>query len=945
MNIILPSKGKYNIGDDFPMISIPTDISGMNPEKKTFDDFQWWAESSEFKKWMDKNKRQWVADSEDMVKYGDSLSDLIREHVGSYSFNNEINESDVLSFDEYDAINEDANDASLSPEAKAGIKFHFAYNKLKADGILKPITSVDADLPDGAPKAVFLVMEDPDTKKNIDETLKAFKMIGLPGDPNSKVKMVSVTETLPGGPIDENATTASLIEGILKTAATYAAIGAGIGVTWVILRRVGYGVAGASALKALRGIAKIGKTGAEVAKTGAEVAKTGEEAVKVTGALAKSGAFIKKIASGAFGKVKVLGSGVLDLTKFKNTRIVGSAIARGAGGAKSAFTAGKAGFGGALKAFGKGLGRGVAGKGVAEVGLKWVPFVGEILMTIDAIGGTWNWLSDNQAPKWTEIEDTIAPGKGGKAFDPGKIKDGTAITICWRQPAGTGLGIATSLLYNNDTRTTAELFKIGKSPDGDSSIFVMTQVNSKEYQKALANYAAIIVSIKNGEINAQDGFLNTIHRALDNEDMDAEVAYMDTPDNMASNFNFEGICDWATAMEYYNNANDQYLISNSDAPETYEYYYDKFGKGDYINVAGKLLTDEELGSKSDTDIQEIFASTNNKVKNPKPEKKEESVKTKENVGLNGPPKYPIDDKFKEKEKGGTGNAQIADSENNRELWLTPMVNESAKTGVVIRKFAEFEDVLEHVSTLGNYPGYSQLNEKSGDNNLVLSSEEASEPGKVAVYALTGIEYANPADRQYSPANYKYFIIDPVDFDAAIDSSITVAVSTDDPVPNPKRGVYEFKEKPKKDEEERKTTSPEVNPKQDDDGSNNTTDDNDDENKPNKDDYFITADPDDISIKNRKNATVIRDHNFKGGINIVDEFLTDKEKEVLGIPTWKAVTLAKSFMNGQGEVIKVKLKNRYAPLFNTVKTYEVQDGEAFQIAKKFAKEVEDRIKFQ
>jgi len=190
------------------------------------------------------------------------------------------------------------------------------------------------------------------------------------------------------------------------------------------------------------------------------------------------------------------------------------------------------------------------------------------------------------------------------------------------------------------------------------------------------------------------------------------------------------------------------------------------------------------------------------------------------------------------------------------------------------------------------------------------------------------------------------MIDPVDFDAAIDSSITVAVSTNDPVPNPKRGVYEFKEKRKKEEdEERKKPSPEVNPDQDNDGSNDTSDDNDDENKPNKDDYFITADPDDISIKNRKSATVIRDHNFKGGINIVDEFLTDKEKEVLGIPTWKAVTLAKTFMNGQGEVIKVKLKNRYAPLFNTAKTYEVQDGEAFQIAKKFAKEVEDRIKFQ
>jgi len=944
MNILLPRKGKFNIGDDFPMISIPTDISGMNPEKKTFDDFQWWAESSEFKIWMDKNKRQWVADSEDMTKHGDNLSDLIREHVGSYSFYNEINESDVLSFDEYGAINEDANDASLSAEAKAGIKFHYAYNKLKADGKLLPITSVDTDLPDGQAKAVFLVMEDPDTKTNIDETLKAFKMTGLPGDPNSKVKMVSVTETLPGGPIDENATTASLIEGILKTAASYAAIGAGIGVTWAILRKAGYTVAGVSMLKALRGLAPIAN------------------APVATGALAKSGAFIKKIGSGAFSGIKVLGKGLLDLAKFKNT---GNAIktAYSFGKTSLAFTK-KLSTGMRALNFVKAVGRGgavgaakIATKAGTKGAARFIPFVGEVLMGIEAIGSTWNWFSDNQAPKWVEIEDTIAPGKGGKAFDPSKIKDGTAITICWRQPAGTGLGIATSFLYNNDTRTTAELFKIGKSKDGSSSIFVMTQVNSKEYQKALANYAAIIVSIKDGEINAQDGFLNTVTRALDNEDMDVEVAYMDTPDDMASNFNFEGICDWATAMEYYNNANDQYLISNSDAPETYEYYYDKFGKGDYINVAGKLLTDEEIGSKSDSDIQDIFTNANNKLKNPKPEPKDE--KRKSLPGDAGPAKQEKD-KFKEKEKsGGTGDgyrgdAEINDSENNKDLWLTPMVNESVKNGVVIRKFAEFEDVLEYVSTSGNYPVYSQLNEddpvekteEADNNNLVLNNEEASEPAKIAVYAVTGIEYANPADRQYTPAAYRYFMIDPVDFDAAIDSSITVAVSTNDPVPNPKRGVYEFKEKRKKEEdEERKKPSPEVNPDQDNDGSNDTSDDNDDENKPNKDDYFITADPDDISIKNRKSATVIRDHNFKGGINIVDEFLTDKEKEVLGIPTWKAVTLAKTFMNGQGEVIKVKLKNRYAPLFNTAKTYEVQDGEAFQIAKKFAKEVEDRIKFQ
>jgi hypothetical protein len=919
MNIILPKSGKYKIGDEFPMISIPTDLSELNPEKKTFDDFQWWAESSEFKKWLDKNKRSWVADSEEMTKYGSTLTDLIKENSGYYNFGSDTNESDVLSFNEYDAINEYA-DPAISDEAKIGIKFHYAYNKLKADGKLNDITSVDSDLPNGIEKAVFVSMDDPETKTSIDETLKAFKMVGLPGSADSKVKIVSIKESLPGGPVDPDTNMQQLIADMLKTAGEYAAIGAGVGVTWAILRRAGYSLAGAYALKKISDLAP--------AAGGAQVARTG-------GALGKAGSFLKKVGAGGISRIKVLGSGLVDLAKFKNIRNA----AKGAYlGTKAAIT-GKAGVyaikSPASKVIARGFSRGatkIAAVGGAKGAARWIPFVGEVLLAIDAIGSTFNWFSDNQAPKWTEIEDTIAPGKGNKEFDPGKIADGTEITICWRQPAGTGLGIATSFLYNNDTRTTAQLFKIGKSNDGSSSIFILTAINSKEYQKALSNHAAVLVSIKNGPINAQEGVLNTITRAFDNEDMDVEVAYMDEPEKIASSFNFMGICDWTTLMEYYDNASDQYIVSDGDAPETYEYYY-QTTQNDYVNAAGKLLTDEQLGSKSSEDIQEMFASGNKKVNNTKP-KKEEKNKKEDIKDL---------DKFKEK-KGATGSSNVNDSENNRDLWLTPMVNETNKKGLVIRKFAEFEDVLEYVNSTGKLPEYSQLNEKEGEDTLILTPEEASGPAKVAVYVITDMEYANPADRKYaaSDTGYKYFIIGPDDFDAKEGSSIEVGVSTVETLIDPRRGVYEYKEKEK--EEEKVKTEPEVNPeldKKDDED----VDTGNDENTPNKDDYFITADPDDISIKNRKNATVIRDKNFKGGINIVDEFLTDKEKEVLGIPTWKAVTLAKTFMNGQGEVIKVKLKNRYAPMFNTVKTYEVQDGEAFQIAKKFAKEVEDRIKFQ
>ena len=925
MNIILPKAGKYNMGDDFPMISIPTDISSLNPEEKTFDDFQWWAQTSEFKKWMDKNKREWQADSEDMSKYGGSITDIIKEHVESYILDNQLNESDVLSFNEFDTINE-ADENALSEDAKKGIKFHYAYNKLKSEGKLKNITNVDADFPTGAEKAVFISMEDQETKKNIDETLKAFKMIGLQSSSESKVKIISVTESLPGGKLDPDTTMQELVEGMLKTAGEYAAIGVGVGIAWAVLKRVGYGVSAGYVLKKIKGLAP--------------VAKEGEEVVKTTGALAKAGKYVKGLASGGIKKVKVLGSGLVDLAQFKNIRNAAVGTYRGT---RAAIT-GKAGVYAVkspaskviLKGFSKGATH-IAAEAGAKGASRFIPFVGEVLLAIDAIGSTFNWFGTNQAPKWDEIEGTIATGKGGKEFDPGKIADGTSITICWRQPAGTGLGIAASFAWNNDTRTTAELFKIGKGKDGDS-IFILTAINSKEYQKALSDHAVTLVSIKNGPINSQSGF-SALRRIVDNEDMDVKIAYLDTPDKIASSFNFMGICDWNLLMQYYDQASDQYLITDSNAPETYEYYYQTARK-DYVNVSGKLLNNEELGAKSITDIDEIFADSNKKLNNKKPEEKETEKKKEKHVvnpGDNGPPKYD------EKKQGATGSSEpkVNDSENNKELWMVPMISEAANSGLVIRKFSEFEDVLEYVNTIGKYPEHMKINESKGDDVLRPTAEEASGPAKLAVYDVTSMQYANPADKQYTPNAFKYFIIGPDDFDAKVGSSIEVGISTDETLIDPRRGVYEYKEEvKKKDEEEGKTsTNPEENPKQNDEES------GDDQTKPRKDDYFITADPDDISIKNRKNATVIRDHNFKGGINIVDEFLTDKEKEVLGIPTWKAITLAKTFMNGQGEVIKVKLKNRYAPMFNTVKTYEVRDGEAFQIAKKFAKEVEDRIKFQ
>ena len=104
MIILLPKKAEYKNGDDFPFLTVPLDMKGA--ESASFEDFQWWAKSEDFQKWLDKNPRSWVADSEDMSKYA-NVAEYIKE---KYKFNlddinvslNENNlDNDVISFSDF----------------------------------------------------------------------------------------------------------------------------------------------------------------------------------------------------------------------------------------------------------------------------------------------------------------------------------------------------------------------------------------------------------------------------------------------------------------------------------------------------------------------------------------------------------------------------------------------------------------------------------------------------------------------------------------------------------------------------------------------------------------------------------------------------------------------------------------------------------------------------
>jgi hypothetical protein len=561
----------------------------------------------------------------------------------------------------------------------------------------------------------------------------------------------------------------------------------------------------------------------------------------------------------------------------------------------------------ASKYFGRNFGRAIMGTGSKASGKtasRLIPFVGEVLLAIDIVGSSINWFSDKQAPTWSDIEETVG-SKGNKVFSPKDIATGSQITICWKQPAGGTLGTVGSFFYSNDTRTTAELIKVGETPDGSKSVFIILAINSKEYQKQLANYAATLLIIENKEYNSSSGIISGTQRLFDNEDIDVEMLPLKNASDMSVIFTFMGFCEWEKFKSEYDNASDQLIISDDRAPEEYSFYY-KRPEGEYVNVSGKIMGTEDLEGSSSNELIDAFALSG-KNKNEKPKTNESDSQS----------------------------FQDADEINENEIVAYII---SKNNGTILKKFSDFESVYESINS--GFIFEADPADKSDSGVIELTTEQSTGPAQVAIYKIRSNEFANPDDRQYSPSYATHFVIDPTDYDAAVNESITANINSDDAMIDPKRGTYVYKGEDKKDDEK-----PEGDKEEGSDETSPIVSDEDKKDGKKMDDYYITVDPDDVSIKNRKSSTVIRDKNFKGGLNIIDEFLTDRQKEILGIEDWNAITFAKAKMDRRGDVIEIKLRNKYAPMGRRTMKYSSSDGESFEIAKKFASDVEDRIKYQ
>jgi hypothetical protein len=846
MIIYLGKNSVYKINDDFPIFRIPVEMEGAVTQ--SLSDFQWWAYSSDFEKWLKENPREWTADSEDMSKYGSPL-DFIKESLRSEFISNDIKEG-VLGFDDYH------NDLLLEQDeqndAGQAIKFHYAYNKLLSENKIEKEFIV-ANQKQGVERAVFLTLDDPETKSEVFETLTAYKLTALPVSSNSKMALFKLSETLPGGPVPDDETNDGLLKRAAETTFKVAAIsGIGLGIYQIL------SVAG-SVFVARRAYKYLDKL-----LPSSRVTQQTQQASNAISWLTKS----KNAAKGFIGKrLNPLryGKGVKQAGQF--WKGVGKSLERGASGAYKTVTKGKGGASAAVKAFGKGAGRGLS-KLTAKGAVDWIPVIGWTLAAIDVVGSTWNWFSDKQAPRFSEVESFAKD-----QFSPKSIPIGIPITICWSQEAGGAWGTIVNFIANNDTRTTMELVKV--SDINGKSIFIVTQINSKELGKQLAEHELTLISF--------DSSANVKTGVLDNDDLDFEMVAIDGLNKIASVYNFKGVCDWTETYTTYEASSTQLFIADPGAPKKYEFYFED-SEGEVINVSGDLIDDDQLEKLSDSDLLKHF--------------------------------------------GTTASAQ---NESETVSWNRDILESE--------KILNFENFVSSTSLVKEEDEAA----KDSDVDYDLKPSQKTAPVKVAIYKVTEREYANPELRgKYETGDFQSFVVDQEYWDASEGSKIEVEINTPEILEDTIRGIYTYKSEGKrkevKDEEptEVKTATKKEGAERDDDSE---------KGKKLPDDYYIVANPDDISIKQRERSTTIRDTNYSGGLNLFDKFLTPRQKEILGVDKWKTITFAKEFYDKRGDIIEVKLKNKYAPFGEKSRKYRVTDGESFEIAKKFVEETKDRIKYE
>jgi hypothetical protein len=300
--------------------------------------------------------------------------------------------------------------------------------------------------------------------------------------------------------------------------------------------------------------------------------------------------------------------------------------------------------------------------------------------------------------------------------------------------------------------------------------------------------------------------------------------------------------------------------------------------GDRINVVGTLVTDEDLANLTTDDIERIFYG-----------------------GIN-----TGNSRRGEEAESEEGEEDIEDLETEETNESSRVVNfESFKSGRLYESGNE-EDTSDVLDAFQG-PAFLAIYVCDEPNSKAYASKEIG--------------------RKKRLPQFTNFAINPDDYNARPGTTIDVDVNSDEDIEDPKAGYAEYREgsevdrevvveEPVKDDKEEGTEEVQAG------------------------DGKIKAP--DITKKERKHSTVIKDGDKDGGINLMDEFLTTEDKGILGISDWDKVTMVKARYDNNGEISKIIVRNKDAEFMKKSKEYVPSDGESFEIAKKLLQSAQSRL---
>lgn len=523
-------KSTFSDGQLMPLLEIPVGQSGQKVE---LNDFQWWAPTPKWEQWLKSHPRDWKAESEHPAFKG-STKEIFESLVSS----GEIDPK-VVSFSEFSSLMEEegredtGGEISDEEASKRFTKFVFAYNKLLKEG--KIILNVSLEKLQANVEYALILDLQGENGQDIEQSRNAYKFKPFQSSSTSKFVIGEIDETILTGKIPEDS---SIADTLIKTGKLVGRIALG---GTLAIAGVAFGIKIASSLASRMRVAKV----------------LGEviPGMKTLSTLGRSTWYFVKTLGGAVPYIKGT------VTALRAGRGLSQALETGALFANSAR-----------------LAAGV-GKGSNPIG--WI-------ITAAMTGQQlYNWFSDNQAPRYGEIEDEGIDAHD--SFAPGSIPDGSEITVCWTQEAGQSgiLAAIGNALITNDTRTTMNLLKIGNFKG--KSLFYLINIHSEMYDKMLKENPTIFIAFDQNAKFEQGVF--------DNDEIEMEMIIPPGGKEAGASAFFHGYCKWDEIDQAYKNADDQMLVVPENAPKEYSFYF-KSGKGSKeVNVTGSLVEDLKSAEK------------------------------------------------------------------------------------------------------------------------------------------------------------------------------------------------------------------------------------------------------------------------------------------------------------------------------------------------------------